>query len=238
MTESLRCELDVGRRIYNCIGERFDVYAVLSASTRFVGYAKTLAGLAQFFHKELPRQCVRLSDDGKVLLQYGCCWVPMTPVDFLKLLFLPLYHCNWDDTANKLRDSVLRGDTNADISKLVSELVGGSLPVVTQVSQSVQGSVKLEDVPEDWRDLLLDYIKKGAVDLSKYHSVADLEHRVDQLEGLIEADDSPELDPIDLPPEDPLPVEEREVLARTLRLDPSEFKTKREAMELYAQANR
>jgi hypothetical protein len=233
MTE-LRTTLDVGHRLYTCKGDRFDLFTILEASPRFASYAKTAAGLTQFFRQELPHQRVRFQEENRVvLLQYGQLWVHFGQLDFLRMLFMPLYHCNWDGAATELRDSVLRGEITAAVTKFLQDLMEPK-------THSLSVGVRLEDVPEDWRDLAADYIRKGAVDLSKYSSVQELEHRVDQLEGLLEPDDSPVLGPQShlIIEEPPLPDEEREILAKTLRLDPQDFTTKRQAMELYSAANR
>jgi len=230
----LRNILDVGRRLYNCGKEFFDIFTILDASPRFVNYAKTTTGFIQFFRHELPYQRVRFHDDNKtILLQYGQVWLHVEMIDFLQMIFRPFFHCSWDVAATEIRDTVMRGEVSPSAIKFLHNLLVPQL-------QIVGGGVRLEDVPEDWRDLVVDYIRKGAVDLSKYSSVKALEHRVDQLEGLLEPDDSPLLESQLLPlPEEPtLPEEEREILAKTLRLDPTDFKTKRQAMELYAEANR
>jgi hypothetical protein len=230
LVTALREFLDVDRRLYNGPGERFDLFTVLEASARFTSYPKTVAGLVQFFHRELPHTRIKVPDGKDLLLQHGQVWVPISQLDFLRMLFLPLYHCSWDAEALELRDAVMRVIPTPGTTQLIRSLL---LPS----SHPVAG-VRLEDVPEDWRDLLLDYIKKGAVDLSQYTTLQALEHRVDQLEGLVETDDSPVLVSQLLIAEEPLPAEEREVLAKTLRLDPGDFRTKREAMDLYAEANR
>ena len=222
----LRCSLDVERRLYNASGGRFDLFTVVERSPFFATYPKTLDGLIRFFRTDLPHSSVQLHDDNRtILLQHGAVWASVEQVDFLRMLFYPLYHCSWDGTAVELRDCIVRGELAPMAVKLVKDLL---------TPKAVVG-VRLEDVPEDWRDLVVDYIKKGVVDLSRYSTISALEHRVDQLEGLLESDDLEHFQQ----PEDPqLPEEEREVLAKTLRLDPADFKTKRQAMELYTDANR
>lgn len=229
----LRSSLDISRRLLLTTEDRFDAFTVLEASPRFASYTKTVEGLSLFFRTELPHHCVRLADDKHgIVVHYGVVWIHVAPLDFLRMLFLPLFHCSWDANSMILRDNVLAGELTDSVHTFLYSLFTPKITTTTS-------GVRLEDVPDDWRDLLLDYIKKGAVDLSKYNSLQALEHRVDQLEGLLEPDDSPQLRPQLLPflDDPPLPQEERVVLAKTLRLDPNDFRTKREAMDLYAEAN-
>jgi hypothetical protein len=204
-------------------GERFDVYTVLEKSPAFKTYPKTTTGLAAFWRKEFQTTHVRMDDVKTMSIWYGRSWIPIPTVSFLHLLLAPLYHCDWDSSAQKLIEDVYRGELTPVVSEFVTGLFNGSV-------SAPASTITIDMVPDDWRDLVEELIQSKNLDLTKYKSVDELEHYVDGV--LFNAPAVPEVE-VELEEPEKIMLEDKEILARTLGLNPDEFTTKAQAMKLY-----
>ena len=210
--------------------------ALLEASPAFADYPPTAAGVISWLSKYLPttvtvgEEEVRLKCPDGILL--------MTPLTFLQIVLLPLYHTEWEnDEDSEIVRAVHRQEWTAVVRKyyttlrlgLLANLTAGLGPSKPTDRYRTALGLHIDDITEEWVDLLKDYVKKGLIDMSKYNTVKDLELRVDQLEGLAGPTDEPPCDSV------ALSEEKKSVLAATLRLAPESFRTASEAMALYGE---
>lgn len=201
---------------------KFDLYAVVEKTALFRTYPKTVEGIVSFFRTELNHNCVRTETPTTVTLRYDKLWVELDTIQFLRLLLLPFYHCTWDAEMQIIVEEVNRCELTERASALSAAL---------SVNPAPQSSgITIDMVPDDWRDLVEGLIRDQKLDIGKYKTVDQLEQYVDGVLFSVPAEE--EEVPLAIPGHK-LMTEDKEILARTLRLDVSEFNTKEEAFKLF-----
>lgn len=201
----------------------FDIYTVLEKTTLFSTYEKTKSGLTTFFRQSLYADNVRaMPDSSDFELYVGAgMWLRYTASDFLMLLLLPLYHCAWTEEMVTIRDHYTTPEA------------------LTFVAQLLPNALTLDMVPNDWRDLVETEIVKNKLDLGRFASLVELERYIDNIlfseNDTVTTAPEEEVDGEPLAGEGDVPLvdEEREIIAKTLRLDVEEFTTKNEALRLF-----
>lgn len=191
----------------------FDLYSILAVTHKFSDYPKTATGLTDFFRTELFQRNVRYEKERFYTYIGHDIWHEYHPTDFLNLLLLPLYHCNWSPEMLAIRNQ----PSSPAASKLAAQLV--------------PGAVTLDMVPEDWRDVVEEGIVKGTLVLANFKDLRELEQLVDTMLGLDETIPVPTSSSWNEPE---LAAEEKEAMAKTLGLHVDDFRTKQEALDLYA----
>lgn len=199
------------------VDQKFDAYTVMAKSPLFVKYPKTVAGLVSFWNEELQPSNFLATIDS-IILTYDNGTVISPVPQFLLIILLPLYHCQWDDETKALIELAL---------------LGMSHPKLTELGRCMfqnKPSVTIEMIPSDWRDLVEAMITEGKLDLSKFKTIDEVEKAVDTDLYSVPDTTVPEAQ---LPPSARMMIEDKEILARTLGLSVNEFNTKGEALGLY-----
>lgn len=182
-----------------------DVYKVLELTEKFANYPKNRTGIVAFLQNELKVSPAYHKEFNGVAIGSSL----FSLEDFGKLILKPLYHCEWD---NEIKHILASND--------YSSIASWFLP---------SSKITIESIPEDWRDLADELVRKGYIKLEDFDDLEVLEKEVDRIYFSL----SPTNEDVVSDNDRPLHYEEKETLAKTLQLDINSFTTKKEALKIY-----